>query len=196
MNADDLKKRTKQFGLRILKLVGALPNTVQGRAIGGQLVRSGTSVGANYRAACRGRSKAEFVAKLGVVEEEADESAYWLEMIVEGELLKSELVKPLLTEATELTKIMASSRISASSNPAQDQKRLAIETGNKVFDLPKNGIPLEAVERDLIIQAMERTDFNITKAAKLLGLTLRTLQYRLEKFGIKRNRQSAIGNWQ
>jgi len=114
MDADDLKKRTKQFGLRILKLVGALPNTVQGRAIGGQLVRSGTSVGANYRAACRGRSKAEFVAKLGTVEEEADESAYWVEMIIEGELLKQKQVQPLLNEANELTRIFARSRISAS----------------------------------------------------------------------------------
>src|ERR1043166_1503016 len=107
MNANDLKKRTKQFGLRILKLVGALPNTVQGRAIGGQLVRSGTSVGANYRAACRGRSKAEFVAKLGVVEEEADESAFWLELIIEGALLKESLVQSLLNEANELKQIMA-----------------------------------------------------------------------------------------
>ena len=65
VTADELKKRTKQFGLRVLKLVAALPNTVAGRAIGGQLVRSGTSVGANYRAAGRGRSKAEFVAKFG-----------------------------------------------------------------------------------------------------------------------------------
>ena len=85
MNADDLKKRTKQFALRILKLVAALPNTVGGRAIGGQLVLSGTSVGSNYRAACRGRSRAEFVAKLGVVEEEADESAFWMEMIIEAD---------------------------------------------------------------------------------------------------------------
>jgi four helix bundle protein len=114
MDADDLKKRRKRFGLRVLKLVGALPNTVQGRAIGGQLVRSGTSVGANYRAACRGRSKAEFVAKLGTVEEEADESAYWMEMIIEGQLLKQKQVEALLKEANGLTRIMARSRISAS----------------------------------------------------------------------------------
>src|SRR5205809_6011037 len=105
MDSDDLKKRTKQFALRILKLVAALPNTIQGRAIGGQLVRSGTSVGSNYRAACRGRSKAEFVAKLGIVEEEADESAFWMELIIEDELLKPQLVQPLLDEANELTKI-------------------------------------------------------------------------------------------
>ena len=92
MNADDFKKRTKQFALRILKLVEALPNTVAGRTIGVQLVRSGTSVGSNYRAACRGSSKAEFIAKLGIVEEEADESAYWLELIIEGALLNPPLV--------------------------------------------------------------------------------------------------------
>ena len=114
MNADDLKKRTKQFALRVLKLVAALPNTVAGRAIGGQLVRAGTSVGANYRAACRGRSKAEFVAKLGITEEEADESAYWMEVIIEGDLLKEKQVPPLLNEANELTRIFAQSRISAS----------------------------------------------------------------------------------
>jgi four helix bundle protein len=123
MNADDLKKRTKQFALRVIKLVAALPNTVAGRAIGGQLVRSGTSVGSNYRAACRGRSRAEFVAKLGVVEEEADESAYWMEMIMEGELLKQKQVEPLLNEANELAKIMAKSRISASAALARTAKR-------------------------------------------------------------------------
>jgi four helix bundle protein len=123
MNADDLKKRTKQFALRILKLVAALPNTVAGRAIGGQLVRAGTSVGANYRAACRGRSKAEFIAKLGVSEEEADESGYWMEVIVEGELLKPRQVEPLINEANELTKIFAQSRISASRALVRTLKR-------------------------------------------------------------------------
>jgi len=113
MNAEDLKKRTKQFALRVLKLVAALPNTVAGRAIGGQLVRSGTSVGSNYRAACRGRSRAEFVAKLGVVEEEADESAFWMELIIDGELLKRKQVVSLLDEANELARIMAQSRITA-----------------------------------------------------------------------------------
>jgi four helix bundle protein len=114
MNADDLKRRTKQFALRILKLAAALPNTIEGKAIRGQLVRAGTSVGANYRAACRGRSRAEFIAKIGTVEEESDESAFWLEIIIEGAFLKEVLVKPLLDEANALTKIMAKSRISAS----------------------------------------------------------------------------------
>src|SRR5258705_12059406 len=114
MNADDLKKRTKQFALRVPKLVAALPKTVSGRAIAGQLARAGTSVGANYRAACRGRSLAEFIAKMGTTEEEADESAYWMEVIIEGELLPRKQVEPLLAEAEELTRIFAQSRISAS----------------------------------------------------------------------------------
>ena len=114
MDAEDLKNRTKQFALRILKLVEALPNSLQGRTIAAQLVRAGTSVGANYRAACRGRSRAEFIAKIGILEEEADESAFWLELIIDGAFLNENQVKPLLSEANELTKIMASSRISAS----------------------------------------------------------------------------------
>jgi len=76
MTPDELKKRTKQFGLRVIRLVESLPETKTAATIGHQLLRPGTSVGANYRAACRGRSKAEFIAKLGIVEEEADESAY------------------------------------------------------------------------------------------------------------------------
>ncbi|HYN24230.1 MAG TPA: four helix bundle protein [Pyrinomonadaceae bacterium] len=111
MDEEELKRRTKRFGLRIMKLVLALPKTPQGRTVGGQLVRAGTSVGANYRAACRARSRAEFTARLGVVEEEADESGYWLEMIIEGGLMKAKLVEALLIEANELVAIMTSSRI-------------------------------------------------------------------------------------
>src|SRR5882762_5463187 len=114
MTEDDLKKLTKLFALRILKLVAALPRTLAGRTIGGQLVRSGTSVAANYRAACRARSKAEFISQLGVVEEEADESALWLELIMESQLMKKTLVEPLWTEADEIVAIMTSSRKSAS----------------------------------------------------------------------------------
>jgi len=114
MDADELKERTKRFALRILKLAAALPSTIEGKAIRGQLVRAGTSVGANYRAACRGRSRAEFVAKLGIVEEEADESAFWLELIIEGAFLNENRVQPLLDEANKITKIMASSRLTAS----------------------------------------------------------------------------------
>ena len=114
MNATELKQRTKQFALRVMKLVDALPTSRSGNAIGNQLVRSGTSVGANYRASCRARSKAEFIAKIGVVEEEADESGFWMELIVDGGLLPEKKVSDLLREASELTTIMAASRISAS----------------------------------------------------------------------------------
>lgn len=114
MKEDDLKQRTKDFALRILKLVDALPQTTAGRAISNQLVRSGTSVAANYRVACRGRSKAEFIAKLGIVEEEADESEFWLEMIIESTLLKPTLVESLRQEASEIVAIMVASRKSAS----------------------------------------------------------------------------------
>ena len=116
MTPDELKKRTKQFALRIIKLVIALPATPWGHVVGHQLLRSGTSVGANYRAACRARSRAEFVAKLGNVIEEADESAYWLELIIESKLLKADLVADLLREADELTAIMTTSRKSAQKN--------------------------------------------------------------------------------
>ncbi len=91
MNELELKQRTKNFSLRVLKLVAALPNTTAGRAIAGQLVRAGTSVGSNYRSACRGRSKREFIAKLGIVEEEADESAFWMELIIEGGLMQKRI---------------------------------------------------------------------------------------------------------
>jgi four helix bundle protein len=84
MNQQVLKARTKSFALRVMKLVDALPKTVSGRAIGSQLVRAATGVGSNYRACCRARSRAEFIAKIGVVEEEADESAFWMELIIEG----------------------------------------------------------------------------------------------------------------
>ena len=114
MNAQDLKERTKQFALRVMRLVDALPKTPKGRAIASQLVRSGTSVAANYRAACRGRSKAEFIAKVGVAEEEADETMLWLELIIADKLLPEKKVAPLLKEASEVTAIMAASYISAS----------------------------------------------------------------------------------
>ncbi|MBS1796217.1 MAG: four helix bundle protein [Acidobacteria bacterium] len=116
MTEKELLERTKQFALRVIKLVNALPDNATGRAIGNQLIRSGTSVAANYRAACRGRSKAEFIAKLGTVEEEADESCLWLELIIESELMPAGLVMSLLKEAKEITAIMAASKMSARKN--------------------------------------------------------------------------------
>lgn len=115
MKPEELKDRTKRFGLQVMKLVDALPKTTSGWAIGKQLIRAGTAVGANYRAACRGRSKAEFTAKLGIVVEEADECGYWLELIMDGELLPRLLVEPLHQEANELAAIfVASIRIAKS----------------------------------------------------------------------------------
>ena len=123
MTESELKQRKKDFALRVMKLVGALPENSVGRPIGNQLIRSGTAIGANYHAACRGRSKAEFVAKLGIVVEEADESGSWLELIIDGKLLNKRRVEPLLQEANELTAIMVASRKSAmSSSPIENQK--------------------------------------------------------------------------
>src|SRR5438105_4991357 len=113
MTDDDLKQRTKQFALRVLKLVDALPKSRAGGIVAGQLIRCGTSVGSNYRAACRARSRAEFVAKLGTVEEEADESAFWMEVIVDDGMKVERLVRALRTEAEQLTRIIVASIVTA-----------------------------------------------------------------------------------
>ena len=109
MNSDAMKRRTKEFAKRIIELYRVLPNNREGRLIGNQLFSSGTSVAANYRAACRGRSRAEFIAKLGIVEEEADETLFWLEIIDEMEIGDMDVVQPLMTESDEITAIMVSS---------------------------------------------------------------------------------------
>jgi len=110
----ELQHRTKRFALRILGLIARLPNTIGGRVLANQLARSATSVGANYRAACRARSRAEFASKLGIVAEEADESLYWLELIRDGNFLLQKKIASLLAEADELTAIFTSGRRSAS----------------------------------------------------------------------------------
>jgi four helix bundle protein len=117
-----LLARTKTFGLRILNLVDHLPRTMSGRAIGSQLVRSGTSIGANYRAACRSRSRAEFAAKLGIVAEEADETVYWLEMLRDAKLIPEGKLSELLKEANELTAIFTAGRRSSSRNQTSNLK--------------------------------------------------------------------------
>ena len=113
MDKRELQKRTKQFALRVLKLIDALPHSAAGRAILSQLVRVATSVGANYRSACRARSRAEFAAKLGIAAKEADESLYWLELVRDGKLVPENKLSLLLREADELTAILASGRKSA-----------------------------------------------------------------------------------
>lgn len=105
MDTTELKNRTKKFALNILALIEELPKNNAGFTIGKQLGRCGTSVGANYRSACRAKSKPDFIAKIEIVEEEADESCYWLEIIIEGGLIKNEKPKLLLKEANELTAI-------------------------------------------------------------------------------------------
>jgi four helix bundle protein len=122
MTERELLERTKQFALRIFQVVGALPETIQGRAVAAQLIRSGTSVAANYRAACRARSKPEFVAKLGLVEEEADESAFWLELIIDTDLISAAKVRPLLIEAGEIVAMMASSKKTAAQSQIANRK--------------------------------------------------------------------------
>ncbi len=109
MTPEDLKQRTKAFGIRTVRVVEKLPSHRAAQTIGQQLVRCGTSVGANYRAACRARSDAEFRVKLGICEEEADEAVYWLEMIIELGYLRAELMNGLIQEAQEILSIIVAS---------------------------------------------------------------------------------------
>ena len=108
-NHDNLKKRTKEFALRVIRLATSLPPGKLSDVIQYQLLKSGTSVGANYRAACRAKSPKDFCHKMGTVEEEADESVYWMELIVESGLMKAELVSELMNEGNELVAIAVSS---------------------------------------------------------------------------------------
>ncbi|MEH2229282.1 MAG: four helix bundle protein [Nostoc sp.] len=109
MNEEDFKRRTKQLALRVIRLVEALPQSRTADVIGKQLIRSATSVGANYRSACRGKSTADVIAKLSLVEEEADESLYWMELVVEVGLLPLVKVKNLMLENTEILAMTVSS---------------------------------------------------------------------------------------
>ena len=111
-----LKTRTKQFAIRLVKLFRSLPKTEEARVIGKQVLRSGTSVAANYRAVWRARSKAEFIAKIGLVVEEADETVFWLELLVETSIVQQNLMDSLLHEANELLAIFAASQRTAKRN--------------------------------------------------------------------------------
>jgi len=105
----DLKVRTKEFALQVIKLFRTLPRSEEGRVIGKQILRSGTSIGANYRAACRSRSKAEFISKISIVLEEADETVFWLELLLQSEMSSKIRIEGMLAEANELTSIFVSS---------------------------------------------------------------------------------------
>lgn len=109
MDKEVMKKRTKQFALRVIRLVESLPKGRTTEVLGRQLLRSGTSVGANYRSACRARSTADFISKMGIVEEEADESLFWMELLIESGIMKTVKLEPLLKEADELLAIAVSS---------------------------------------------------------------------------------------
>lgn len=110
MTPDEMKMRTKAFALRVMKLVDAIPRGLAGQVVGRQLLRSATSVGANYRAACRAQSRAEFAAKLSTVVEETDETLYWLELLEESGMFNKGALAELRKEANELLSIAISSR--------------------------------------------------------------------------------------
>ena len=110
---EDLRERTKQFAIRVIRLFRALPRSSDAQVLGKQLLRSGTSVAANYRAVCRARSKPEFIARIGIVAEEADESALWIELMVETGVMKPKRLESILTEAHELAAIFSASQKTA-----------------------------------------------------------------------------------
>jgi four helix bundle protein len=119
--AEELKQRTKDFAIRVVKLYRVLPRTEEARVIGRQVLRSGTSMAANYRAVCRARSKAEFISKIGIVVEEADETVFWLELLVETGVVKADKMESLLIEANELLAIFAASQRTARSSGTRRQ---------------------------------------------------------------------------
>ena len=106
---EGLRRRTKAFALRIIRLYRALPRSTEAQILGKQLLRSATSVGANYRAVCRARSRPEFIARLGVVAAEADETVFWLELLIEADIMSAKRLEGLLNEARELTAIFSAS---------------------------------------------------------------------------------------
>ncbi len=116
MKHENLKVRTKAFALRIINLVDKLPNNLSCQVIGKQLLRCGTSVGANYRASCRARSQADFISKIGIVIEEADEALFWMELLVESGMIKEVLLQSLINEENELVAIFIASGKTAKEN--------------------------------------------------------------------------------
>jgi four helix bundle protein len=109
LNPDEFKKRTNAFALRIIRLAESLPDTPTARVMRNQMLRCGRSVGANYRAACRAKSKPDFISKMGTVEEEADETIYWMELLIDAEVVKRSLIGDLLKEADEILSIVVTS---------------------------------------------------------------------------------------
>ncbi len=142
--AVELKRRTKSFALRVIKLVRALPPCAEAKVIGYQLLRSGTSVAANYRAVCRARSRAEFLSKLAIVIEEADESELWLEMISEAELMPENRLKDLKSEANQIVAILNTARTTARRN---SRSRIKQTTTRRDDDESESGVGQRAAIR-------------------------------------------------
>lgn len=140
---EQLRQRTKQFAIRIVTLFQSLPKSDVARILGRQVLRSGTSVAANYRAVCRARSKAEFVAKLGVVLEEADETVFWLELLVEAEVVQKSKLEALLAETSELVRIFSASRQTALKRPPKS-------SGSRL-----NGVSVQSLDHP-ITQSLNR----------------------------------------
>ncbi|MGA9364313.1 MAG: four helix bundle protein [Bacteroidota bacterium] len=122
MDKEELKTRSKQMALRGIRLAMSLPKSNVSDVLGRQLIRSATSVAANYRSACKARSKADFISKLGIVEEEVDETQFWLELVVETGLVKAARIQNLLDEVRQLGAIFAASRITARRNRSLTQR--------------------------------------------------------------------------
>lgn len=124
MDKEELKERFRKFSLRIIKMVDSMPNTISGNAIARQIIRSGTSPAANYRAACIAKSGKDFLNKLKMVEEEIDETTHWLSIIMDSDMLEKERIKPLYEESVELRKIISKSIVSMKERlDAEDRDR-------------------------------------------------------------------------
>jgi four helix bundle protein len=136
MTPKEMQARTKAFAVRVIKLVDALPRGLAAQIIGRQIIRSATSVGANYRAACRAQSRAEFAAKLSIVVEESEETLYWLESVRETELLKPELLSAIIKEANELVAIVLTSRKTAKTHGRSANRQSTID--NRQFSVVRS----------------------------------------------------------
>src|SRR5258705_8053620 len=125
MNPDELRARTRSFVWRVIRVAESLPETPTAKVIRNQMIRCGSSVGANYRAACRARSKADFVSKMGIVEEETDETIYWMELLVDADIVKRPRIADLLDEADQILSIVISSIKTAKGIRANPQSAIS-----------------------------------------------------------------------
>jgi len=144
MTPEEMKERTRKFALRVIRAAASLPRTFEARHIGGQLLRAGTSVGANYRAACRGRSTAELIAKMGIVEEEADESIYWMDVLIEAGITPRPKLAALMTEANEILSIVVAS-INTARGGVRNTKRPGRGNPQSAIRNPQSAIEAHAV---------------------------------------------------